>query len=345
MVSTLQTGAIDNLENSGEISGGAGEAGVDVNIITTKLFNKKGGTISGGFAGLIVRNRIGELENNGVISGRDSDGSGIFMSTPDLLPGSNTRIDTLTNRGAITGGDNGIQTTSIGVLTNSGRIAGGNSTARDANNSGLYVFNRITTLTNTSTGDISGGQRGVSAASIGRLDNNGRIRGANEVGINTTGNITTLINRSAGDISGGQRGVSAASIASLNNSGRIRGAANAGVRLTGTDATVTVTNSGTIQGGTYGLNYGNNAITRLQNTTKDQRHPGRAQRGPERGQPCHPEQRRYYRLHLRRGHHPDRQDNPGGHRQQQRHDSGPDPRPQLRRPCHHPPDSTVPARP
>ena len=264
----VATGAIDNLENSGEISGGAGEAGVDVNIITTKLFNKKGGTISGGFAGLIVRNRIGELENNGVISGRDSDGSGIFMSTPDLLPGSNTRIDTLTNRGAITGADNGIQTTSIGVLTNSGRIAGGNSTARDANNSGLYVFNGITTLTNTSTGDISGGQRGVSAASIGRLDNSGKIRGANEVGINTTGNITTLINRSAGDISGGQRGVSAASIASLNNSGRIRGAANAGVRLTGTDATVTVTNSGKIQGGTYGLNYGNNAITRLQNTTR-----------------------------------------------------------------------------
>ena len=261
-------GAIDNLENSGEISGGAGEAGVDVNIITTKLFNKKGGTISGGFAGLIVRNRIGELENNGIISGRDSDGSGIFMSTPDLLPGSNTRIDTLTNRGAITGGDNGIQITSIGILTNSGRIAGGNSTARDANNSGLYVFNGITTLTNSNTGDISGGQRGVSAASIGRLDNSGKIRGANEVGINTTGNITTLINRSAGDISGGQRGVSAASIASLNNSGRIRGAANAGVRLTGTDATVTVTNSGTIQGGTYGLNYGNNAITRLQNTTK-----------------------------------------------------------------------------
>ncbi len=264
----VATGAIDNLENSGEISGGAGEAGVDVNIITTKLFNKKGGTISGGFAGLIVRNRIGELENNGVISGRDSGGVGIFMSTPDLLPGSNTRIDTLTNRGAITGGDNGIQTTSIGILTNSGRIAGGNSTARDANNSGLYVFNGITTLTNTGTGDISGGQRGVSAASIGRLDNSGKIRGANEVGINTTGNITTLINRSAGDISGGQRGVSAASIASLTNSGRIRGAANAGVRLTGTDATVTVTNSGTIQGGTYGLNYGNNAITRLQNTTK-----------------------------------------------------------------------------
>ncbi len=215
-------GAIDNLENSGEISGGAGEAGVDVNIITTKLFNKKGGTISGGFAGLIVRNRIGELENNGIISGRDSDGSGIFMSTPDLLPGSNTRIDTLTNRGAITGGDNGIQTTSIGILTNSGRIAGGNSTARDANNSGLYVFNRITTLTNTSTGDISGGAIGISARSIG----------------------------------------------SLNNSGKITGVANAGVRLTGTDATVTVTNSGTIQGSTYGLNYSNNAITRLQNTTK-----------------------------------------------------------------------------
>ncbi len=270
--------SIDRLENSAKIRGGSngisvvrGEGHIRI------LINKDKGEISGGQRG-INAGSIGRLENSGKILGAGDNGiwvnatlgrlenSGEISTSGDYNGIRAATINELINKknGTISGGRFGVYaTTGIGTLENFGKISGG--AAAD----GISAVRRINRLLNS--GVISSGDDGVQAGSIGVLTNSGRIAGGSSAtaayGIDA-GNITTLTNTSTGEISGGAIGISARSIGSLNNSGRITGAANAGVRLTGTDATVTVTNSGTIQGGTYGLNYGNNAITRLQNTTR-----------------------------------------------------------------------------
>ena len=270
--------SIDRLENSGRIRGGSngisvvrGEGHIRI------LINKDKGEISGGQRG-INAGSIGRLENSGKILGAGDNGiwvnatlgrlenSGEISTSGEYNGIRAATINELINKknGTISGGRFGVYaTTGIGTLENFGKISGG--AAAD----GISAVRRINRLLNS--GVISSGDDGVQAGSIGVLTNSGRIAGGSSAtaayGIDA-GNITTLTNTSSGEISGGAIGISARSIGSLNNSGRITGAANAGVRLTGTDATVTVTNSGTIQGGTYGLNYGNNAITSLQNTTK-----------------------------------------------------------------------------
>ncbi len=270
--------SIDRLENSGRIRGGSngisvvrGEGHIRI------LINKDKGEISGGQRG-INAGSIDRLENSGKILGAGDNGiwvnatlghlenSGEISTSGDYNGIRAATINELINKknGTISGGRFGVYaTTGIGTLENFGKISGG--AAAD----GISAVRRINRLLNS--GVISSGDDGVQAGSIGVLTNSGRIAGGSSAtaayGIDA-GNITTLTNTSSGEISGGAIGISARSIGSLTNSGRITGAANAGVRLTGTDATVTVTNSGTIQGGTYGLNYGNNVITRLQNTTK-----------------------------------------------------------------------------
>ena len=273
--------SIDRLENSGRIRGGSngisvvrGEGHIRI------LINKDKGEISGGQRG-INAGSIDRLENSGKILGAGDNGiwvnatlgrlenSGEISTSGDYNGIRAATINELINKknGTISGGRFGVYaTTGIGTLENFGKISGG--AAAD----GISAVRRINRLLNS--GVISSGDDGVQAGSIGVLTNSGRIAGGSSAtaayGIDA-GNITTLTNTSSGEISGGAIGISARSIGSLNNSGRITGAANAGVRLTGTaptDTTVTVTNSGTIQGGTYGLNYGNNAITQLQNTTK-----------------------------------------------------------------------------
>ena len=145
---------LGRLENSGEISTSGEYNGIRAATINA-LINKKNGTISGGRFGVYATTGIGTLENFGKISGgAAADGISAVR-----------RINRLLNSGVISSGDDGVQAGSIGVLTNSGRIAGGSSATAAY---GIDAGN-ITTLTNTSTGEISGGAIGISARSIGSL--------------------------------------------------------------------------------------------------------------------------------------------------------------------------------
>ena len=219
-------------------------------------------------------------------TGADSDG----IRIGGLRAGSTA----LNQRGHIEANATGITAPYISRLENSGRIIGKTG---DGVRLTAPADSRTATVENSGTiqGQTHGLNYGIHA--ITRLQNSGTIIGTNESGVTFTGTTTNPVTvTNSGKIQGGTYGLDyrsnaiaslqnttktsairggsnealrTLSLATLNNEGTIASTSAAAITLTGTaSGRVTITNSGTIQGGTYGLNYGNNAITRLQNTTK-----------------------------------------------------------------------------
>ena len=88
-------------------------------------------------------------------------------------------------------------------------------------------------------------------------------------GLNYGNNAIASLQNNNGTIQGGTRAaLSASTLANLTNSGTIASTSAAAITLTGTTTqAANITNTGTIRGGTYGLNYGNNPIASLTNTS------------------------------------------------------------------------------
>ena len=254
--------AITRLQNSGTIMG-TNESGVTFTGTTTNPVTvTNSGKIQGGTYGLDYRaNAIVSLQNT-------------------------------TKTSAIRGGRNeALRTVSLATLNNEGTIASNSAAAITLTGE----TSQAATVTNSGT--IQGQTHGLDygAHFITRLSNNGGvIRGTNGAGVTFTGtarNPVTITNSGTiqggtyglnygnnaiaslqnnnGTIQGGTRAaLSTGTLANLTNSGTIASTSAAAITLTGnTTQAATITNTGTIRGGTYGLNYGNNPIASLTNTS------------------------------------------------------------------------------
>ena len=269
------TGAIGELNNRGEITGG--RDGIEAGSIGTL---RNDNLIQAGTgAGVSSNSDITRLDNNAGGRIRSTNGDGIR---------STGAIGELNNRGEISGGRDGIRAGSIGTLSNRKTIRGG------AGGAGLNVSGEVTTLTNHRDAEITGGGDGVRAGSLNALTNDGRIISSTGGGVTLTGRsdraatvvnngtiqgathgmdygrntIASLTNTSSESIRGGTGdALRARALRRLNNSGAIVSTSAGGVTLTGRDASgAEYTNSGRIEGRTHGLDYGDNALARLDNT-------------------------------------------------------------------------------
>lgn len=276
------------LNNSGTISSVAGAVNISGTFGT--LNNAHGGVISSGSTGIMNTGTIATLSNSGVIQVTGAIGAAIVNA--------GGTITSLTNAsgGTITSAANGVDNSGVmGTLSNA---SGGTITASGAavfnggaigaiasltnsgliTSTGLYaVFNStdgtIGTLTNTSTGILSGSILGIAnAASITSIVNNGTVSGSMAVENGTPGTIGTITN--TGVFSGAQRGLwNLGHIDTVNNSGTISGSAFA-VNNTGTITSLvngglmsgatalyntttisSLTNTGTITGSAFAINY------------------------------------------------------------------------------------------
>ena len=299
----IEVGRINNLtNNAGAIIEGRSGAGITLNGVSGNGSVTNLGTIRGSTYGMNYGNiTLTLLANGGLIQGGrdaavsaaaitrlDNEAEGRIISTSgDGIHGTGA-IGELNNNGEIRGGRDGIRAVSVGTLTNRKTIQGGNGGA------GLNVSGEVATLTNHRGAEISGGGDGVRAGSLKALNNDGRIISASGGGVTLTGRsaqaatvvnngtiqgathgmdygentIASLTNTSAESIRGGTGdGLRAHALRRLNNSGTIISALAGGVTLTGRDASgAEYTNSGRIEGRTHGLDYGDNAIARLDNT-------------------------------------------------------------------------------
>ena len=201
--------------------------------------------------------------NSGTIMGMNE--SGVTFT------GTTTNPVTVTNSGTIQGGTYGLNygnnaIVSLQNTTKASAIRGGRNEAlsaasltppRDLNNEGTIASNSAAaiTLTGRAPGRVT-------------VTNNGTIKGAT-YGLNYGNNAIASLQNNNGTIQGGTRAaLSASTLANLTNSGTIASTSAAAITLTGnTNQAATITNTGTIRGGTYGLNYGNNPIASLTNTS------------------------------------------------------------------------------
>ena len=286
------TGTGSTITNTGKLTStnGRGISGSATSAITT-LTNRvnplkpfTSGKIEGGTDGINV-GFIESLTNNTRAVIRGTSGAGVTLSG---AAGSATA--TVTNSGTIQGGTDGLNygAHTLRQLTNNrtGLIQGGSGAAVSAgaitrldNQAGGRVISTggdgvssagaIGTLNNDS--EISGGRHGVSAGSVGALTNRKTIRGgASGSGLNASGEVSTLNNERDAEISGGRDGIRAGSLLALTNQGRITSATGGGITLTGRNAKhATVINHGTIQGATHGMDYGQNTIASLLNTSSE----------------------------------------------------------------------------
>ena len=241
-----------SVTNSGTIKGAAHGLDYGRNTIET-LTNNSGGLIQGGTQAALAAAAIDRLTNEGEIVSTSNDG----IRTTGA-------IGELNNRGEISGGRDGIRAGSIGTLrNNSGAVIKG------TNGDGINSTGALADLTNN--GEISGGQDGIEAGSIGTLNNRKTIQGgAGGAGLNVSGEVATLTNHRGAEITGGGDGVRAGSLNALTNDGRIISSTGGGVTLTGrSNKAATVVNNGTIQGATHGMDYGENTIASLTNTSAE----------------------------------------------------------------------------
>jgi outer membrane autotransporter protein len=109
------------------------------------------------------------------------------------------------------------------------------------------------TLTNTSTGTISGTLKGINASLGGTFTNSGTIEGtgANSAGIGTGGNAK-VTNNIGSTITGASIGLSIAGAADVTNDGKITGTAAGGLGI-GSFTSVKVNNTGEITGTAAGI--------------------------------------------------------------------------------------------
>ena len=247
---------VGTISNTG-LTASTGRAGIYVNVDVTTIATISNGssvnstaTISGPNAFLLNASTVSTVNNYGILKST-TNGTSIQM-------GGTGRIVTLNNysTGNISGGTNGIWVAggSIGSINNYGNIEGTSNTdsaigiatsggtINAINNYGVIKSTsgrgisadggQITTITNSSTGVISGNYGlTISAATINTINNSGRIQG-------------TLVGLSASSAS--------SPINSVVNSGVIAASSGGGVFSNGR-AITTLTNTG--------LMYGNGAGT------------------------------------------------------------------------------------
>ena len=277
------TGAIDDLDNKGTISGGLdGVSATSVNtLVNANTGVIRGGTASGATddnAAVKLSGAGSNITNRGRIIADRGDGIG-GTATASINSLINEAADnTVAGSGVISGADAGVSVgRSIATLTNRGTISGGRDGVRASS---------VNALSNASTGVISSGtaDRATAENAAVRLSgtgsnitNRGRITAQRGDGIGGTAasSITSLSNQvssgvtGSGAITGANNGIRVGSIGSLsNNAGaRIEGTAGAGIKLRGVaNGAVNVTNRGTIKGATQGMDYLANTITKLENT-------------------------------------------------------------------------------
>jgi hypothetical protein len=284
-------GTIGLLSNSGTITG-TSTAGIenvdnlfdDVDSLGTifQITNSGTGVIIGGGFGILNRDTIDTIVNNGLISGNTLDGvlnSGsisLLSNSGGTIIGGDTGIDnrnmllTLSNSGSIGGANLGAYNDggTIDLLSNSGTISG-TAIAGIENNEyfimcEVTILGTIVQLTNAPGGVISGGEFGVeNFDTMNTVVNNGLISGATN-GVANAGLINTLNNSgtiiATATIHGGADGVAVAGI--RNDPGGMIGVLNnaEGGYITGGSSGIynlgsitLLTNSGSISGGSSGI--------------------------------------------------------------------------------------------
>ena len=295
----VNTGKITSARGRG-ISSATLSPGVTASPVLTALINSQdllnpgSGVIEGstdgvsvGFIERLVNNARAVIEGKagaGIVLTRTTAGtatvtnSGTIKGATFGLDYDGHTISTLTNSGTIQGGAQaGVRATTITRLENkaTGRIV---STGRGAvQSTGVIGTLAIGTLENA--GEITGGEHGVSAGSLGTLINSGTIEGKGGAGINITTNTSGNASvTNSGTIKGTSHGMDyiGKTLTSLTNSGTIEGRDNAGVRAAAitkldnktdgkivstnsdgveiTGAINTLENAGTISGGRHGVN-------------------------------------------------------------------------------------------
>jgi outer membrane autotransporter protein len=226
---------IGTLSNSGTISGTT--LGIQNNGIITSLTNNTGGTISGSIAGVQNNNTLSSLVNNSVISGD----VGVFNA------GS---MNTLSNTGDINGLSAGIRNTGlISGLVNSGSISGTSYGVHSDNGSQInFLMNSSTGVIEAGTAVLAGNLTPSGTININMLTNAGLISGTTNVGVGTSSNGSIGSLNNSGIITGAAGAIgNAGSIGSLVNSGTISSSGYA-IYNAATGTLGPVTNSGLIAG-------------------------------------------------------------------------------------------------
>lgn len=258
-------GTITVLTNAGNISASNRDGFINYGPISTLTNN---GSISGGVSGLDNHGLIGTLTNSGVVSG------GVTALNNYVTVSTLNNSATGTIIGATASAiDNGGLITS---LNNDGVISGGTAYSTTLHVAGIYnqSAHTIGTLTNSSTGTISGYKGIYNAGIIGALDNSGSITGSHSggivnastgtigsllnsgiisnstaAGINNSGLITSLSNSSSGTISGASWGINNnGTISTLTNNGTIIGSGSSAIGIYNHNNIATLTNNGLVSG-------------------------------------------------------------------------------------------------
>lgn len=254
-----------------------GSAGFTFTAASPRTFNGTyvGGTAATGGVGLTLLGPGAQATINGSVAGGNSTGAGINGGTGISANGAGL---TLVNNGSITGGaatvagaggGSGVTATGAGTsVINNGSIKGGAGSGYTANTNSLstgVLLNAGTTLTNSATGVITGG------------DGSGGMAGAGVTFAVTAS--TSLVNagtiRGGSDLSGGQGGGRAVRIAngtiSIANSGLMEAGAGNSAIYVQQNSQLTITNSGTIRAGSgyanaieFGASAASNATLELQ---------------------------------------------------------------------------------
>jgi len=245
-------GVIANLNNLGSI---VSDSGIGIySTGTIHALNNSGNITLGDFAsyGIYNNGAIGVLINSGVIA------MGL-APTSVLLNDILGRMDTLSNSGLISAGNNGpaiVNLGTISTLKNSGTISVGN------NGGGIVTFGAIGTLVNS--GSIVGGPQatgiGIDSAggSVGVLTNTGTIVAGNDGSAIFNGGYVNILNNTGALISGDNNYAlqNSGSIYNLTNSGQITaGQLTSGIGNTG--VINVLTNIGFISAGTNGFGIDN----------------------------------------------------------------------------------------
>ena len=209
---------------------GYGSAGDNNNTYNIQA----GATVEGNSFG--VRFDTGATFNNsGSVIGTNASGIiGIGNAGNDV---------TVNNAGTgVISGHIGINVVAL-ALNNAGQVLG-TGTVEGAINTGLAA-----TVTNQSTGIISGVGFGINAHTRATVDNSGGIS-AGAGGVAVSAGAVDLINRATGTISGGS-GIRATDTVSVTNAGTISGTGTDGSGVSAGNATVS--NTGNISGGEVGI--------------------------------------------------------------------------------------------
>jgi hypothetical protein len=197
-----------------------------------------GATVEGGAFGVIFGNRA-TFNNLGTIKGVGAAG----IRDSNLTATGHFNVTNAST--GIISGHFGIFAGNPLVVNNAGQILGTGAPVG-------AIEAKTATVTNESTGTISGVGFGIRAATLANVNNSGAISATGTDGIAITAATTNVINRAAGTISGAVGGLAATGTATVNNAGTIIGTATNGVGISA--ATVNITgNTGTISGGFAGI--------------------------------------------------------------------------------------------